>query len=273
MDFDWSAEVVKALISAAVGFLLAVGTVRLQARHKTIAYTTSGTPLLRLEQANKKLTVTVDKSMVTGASSDAGVQEEVSTAHAHEISFKNVGNDVAEDMNVRIELDSTARIIDFSTSLKDPAPEAAIDAEGRNILTVKLKYLNPKEVFKTYVVTTSNLHPGKYKIAVAGKGISVNKRYGVGYAIIMLFLPFALLCLAGLSDGSLLAYLDAWFGWQTMAIVPLLGGELSTAVRVDWPLSHLVLAWGCLAVVSFYVVLKFVRITSFRLPKLASHAE
>ncbi len=164
-----------ALLAAYLGY-------RLQKKQKVVEYDIYSMSLIRFKpSADRGLSVTVKKSLLTGDPTDAGEPVRIDSAYGFRVSLRNVGNDPIEKPQVEVLMDDNAKILEFWTDPTDRPgyPVVQTHVPGRNMLLLSFPYLNPKESVSISITSTGNKEP-KCDLKVLGVGIrtvSMNTRY------------------------------------------------------------------------------------------------
>jgi hypothetical protein len=168
----------EGLLGLVGGFLIAYFVFRLQGHRKIIEYEVMSMPLLRFSpRAESTLSVTVDKSAMTGRNDDRGVQVPVKSVYGFEITVVNVGNVAIEDPTVEVYLDTKAEILEYQ--IPSPRPGYLIathtDMSVRNEIRFSPPYINSHETLVLRVISTGNATRGCL-VNVLGVGIQSRSR-------------------------------------------------------------------------------------------------
>jgi hypothetical protein len=157
-------QLITALVSAVVGGILSAViawfTFRGQRERREIVYYYESMPLLKFRPTSEhKLTVTVDKSVLTGDDQGRGKAERVNNAYGFSISLQNAGNRSINAPVILITLDSTAKILEYY-SKPETSPDYSIslerDKEKPNVLRVVPPYINVGQSVFLSIVSADN---------------------------------------------------------------------------------------------------------------------
>ncbi len=172
-------EFLVAIAGAIVGGICTYVVSILLRTRKIIEYDTSSMPLLRFTPASDHaLTVSVDKSTLTGDSADKGVPIEVKSAYGFQIDLLNTGNEPIVQPNVEILLDKTAKIIEYETQ---PSSSSAYEVKvikdklTPNILNLTVPYINSGEHILVRLISTENENR-QCGVKALGLGVKTRRR-------------------------------------------------------------------------------------------------
>ncbi len=192
-------EAIAAIIGAVVGGLFVIAAVFIQKGKKVITYEVLFMPLLRFKPLDNTLTISVDKSVLTGNQAEKGMFEPINNAYGFQIKLLNVGNEDIEKPNIEIELDKEAKIISCETQPSSrPGYDINIqkDPSRSNILRILVPFINKKETALLRIISTGNKNK-KCKVTVLGFGIKYHEAKPQIYPLIVatVLVPLSLLLL------------------------------------------------------------------------------
>ena len=124
------------------------------------------------------ISVSVDKSLISGQSSDKGIYERVESAYSYVIDVSNAGLDDLDKPEINITLGNEAVIVEVTVN-SDTIPEDKIDKQKvdmkPNFRRIVPEYLNRNDSLAISVLSI-NESSSKCEIMVGGKGIIHRKR-------------------------------------------------------------------------------------------------
>ena len=220
-------ELQGALAGAIVAGITTFLLMRLQRQRKVIEYEAVSMPLLRFRpRAGSTLSVTVDKSALTGKDDDEGVQVPVKSVYGFEINLVNVGNAAIEDPTVEIYLDRRAKILEFATPPPRPGYQidTHMDMSAQNEIRFSIPYINSRETLVLRVISTGNATRGCL-VNVLGVGIQSRRRPSTRRALLKVILSLVLPALA-------LAVLSILLHQMPGPLVAALGGSRQTVTTM-----------------------------------------
>jgi hypothetical protein len=263
---DLGTGILTTVVGAALGVLGTQLNYKLQTKRRVLHYSVNSTPILRPSEVGGKLTITVDKAVLTGVERDRGVMEPVGSADIHNVKIKNVGNQETDNFNWQVNLHESAKIIDFDAKVGGESVAAEIRAGERNIVYGAVPYLNPTSAIKVKIISAFNQEPDSCSVNMNGKGIAVESSdKGVtGSLVVAFFGLFGAIFIAGIWSGSIIQ--DSTLGRIQIfsQITSWLGGDLSTTSvpSVSWPLLPQIGLLAAAAVCGIIAVLAIRRLVS-----------
>lgn len=228
-----SQEIIASIIGAIIqvvggavgGFLIAYFTLIRQQRRKRIEYEYSAASLLETKHVSKSpLTVSVDKSIVTGDEHDKGSSIIVNTAYAFVIKLVNRGNETITNPTVEVRLDNQAIIVSYEYEpdyWPGQQPVRDMSMAKPNILRLSFPFINKKQTI-TITATSIQNESSECSVSVLGPEIEAFSRrnddadaktssinpFVQGLAIILL--GMLILLLSFVMGGFLATLMDAW---------------------------------------------------------------
>lgn len=194
--------IMAALIGVIGGGVFTITAVFLSRGRKIVSYDIKSMTLLRFKPLGGLLRISVDKSTLSGDSSDKDTFVEINNAYGFQITFLNVGNEDIEKPNLEIRLDKAAKIVSYElvpTSRPGYDVAAQKDTNQLNTLRVLVPFINKKEKLMLRIISTGNISK-KCTVNVLGLGIKCKKRMNekgliiaaIGVAVSLLMLVIAI---------------------------------------------------------------------------------
>ena len=172
-------NIVVGLVLVIVSATLTFFFTKLLEKKKVVDYDIFSMSLLRFT-ANKdrSLVVSADKSLLTGKKEDKGQHVPVNNARVFTVVVRNVGSDDITDASIDIQLDKSAKIIEYETN---PASQTnykvTFEKDAANTLRVFIPYINRRDQFATRVICTDDAR-GTCEVDIRGLGIKIRRNRG-----------------------------------------------------------------------------------------------
>jgi hypothetical protein len=156
------------------GFLIAYFTLVRQRKTRKIEFEKSSISLLESKMVKRSpLSVSVDKSVITGAEKDNEDSILVKTAYAFIVELENVSQEAVHDPCVEIILDDEAMIVGYEYEPEywpGKQPSRELNSTGKNILRLTFPYINKNDPIKINVISIQN-NSSDCKVRVLGPDI------------------------------------------------------------------------------------------------------
>lgn len=234
---DLGYEVVRIVGAGIVGVIGTLISVKFQRKNPRLKYFVKSIPLLRFKPVSERsLKVSAEKKFITGNPDDTGLVD-IQSAFGFSIPFRNVGNEVIENLDFEIEFDTSTRILEFSSD-----PDSRIgyeitvtrDAHRLNCLQLNVPYINEKDTVHLGVITTGNEDSSVCHVRGASKGVKVSKHKKTG-------MPWAFFVGAGIAGfGASILFDDMALKIFSKQFIKFLGGDVidESTVSVIWPIWY-----------------------------------
>lgn len=97
-------EAITAIIGAVVAGLFVIAAVFIQRGKRVITYEITSMPLLRFKPLDNSLTISVDRSIISGDVTEKGTFEQINSVYGFQVNLLNAGNEDIENLILRYSL-------------------------------------------------------------------------------------------------------------------------------------------------------------------------
>jgi hypothetical protein len=258
MQADPTPQVIGALVSAVLGSGLGYFFARLQTKRKIVEYSVNSMRLIRFKRTeNRPISISVMASALTGKDSDGLMQIPINDAYGFEILLKNIGNDVAERLNIEFHLDSEARIVEYEIQPESsPGYEVTVnkDLDRLNVIHAYIPFLSERERVLIRLISTGN-RDRLCDVTVRSPGVNYRPERAIWNRIRPMLVPLAVLVAV-----SVIMILSVVMPKDTMlAVAPYIGATVQTRERtyLDFPLwlNTIIIIGLAIATISYVFVI------------------